>query len=125
MKFVFNRDRTIASVFGHVIHFPKGVPTHVPPEMHKEVFQAGGVPEGDVDLDEPAAPQGAVEPVDPTERERLMFAAFEKLVLRNRRDDFTASGAPHPKALARELGWMVQNKERDLAWVKFRQGEPA
>lgn len=124
MKFVLNRNRVVASVHGHVINFIKGEPTHVPPEMYQEVIAVGGVPEDDVDLDPPK--RSAVnEPVDPVEREAALFAAFEALVLRNKREDFTAGGQPHPKALARELGWQVSNKERDLTWVKFQTADNA
>lgn len=122
MKFIFPRERTISSVFGHTIHFAKGVPTHVPPEMYREVIAAGGVTEDDVDLDEPKKPSGVQEPVDPVEREKALFAAFEAIALRNKREEFTAGGQPHPKALAKELGWQVPNKERDVAWVKFQTG---
>lgn len=120
MKFVFNRDRTIASVVGHVIHFPKGEPVHVPPEMYAEVLGVGGTPDEELDLDAPAAaPDAKQEPVDPFTREKALFAAFEAMIARAKRDDFTSGNLPHPKALAKELGWRVSNQERDLAWVKF------
>ena len=119
MKFVFARNRVVSSKFGHVIEFPKDVPTHVPPEMYQEVLAVGGVPEDDIDLDPPKT-EGVDEPVDPAAREAALFAAFEALALRNKREEFTAGGQPHQKALAKELGWTVSNKERDLMWVKFK-----
>jgi hypothetical protein len=125
MKFVFQRDKTISSVFGHVIHFSKGVPTHVPPAMYQEVMQVGGVPEEGIDLEPEVSKSGKTEPVDPNERQQQLFAAFEALTIRNRREDFTAGGHPHAKALARELGWQVGNKERDLMWVKFKTADKA
>lgn len=120
MKFVFARDRIVTSRFGHVINFAKGVPTHVPPEMYQEVLAVGGTPEEDIDLDPPKSSDGKDEPVDPVAREAALFAAFSALALRNKREDFTAGGQPHPKALAKELGWSISNKERDLMWVKFK-----
>lgn len=119
MKFVFPRDKTIASVYGHTIHFRKGEPTYVPPEMYREVIAVGGVADEEVDLDAPKG-DGPQEPVLPAERKAAVFKAFEALVLRGKRDDFTAGGQPHPKALARELGWAIQNKERDLLWLDFQ-----
>ena len=119
MKFVFNRARTVSSKYGHVIFFDKGVPTHVPPEMYQEVLAVGGAPEEDIDLD-PPKPDDAEEPTDPVSRRAAMYAAFEALSLRGKREDFTAGGQPHPKALAKELGWQVSNKERDLMWVDFK-----
>lgn len=125
MKFVFPRDRVVSSVYGHVIHFRKGVPTHVPPEMHREVAAVGGVPEDGAEFDFDPEPQakGVIEPTAPDERRAAIFAAFEAMVLRGKREDFTAGGQPHPKALARELGWSLSNKERDLEWVAFQTAE--
>jgi hypothetical protein len=119
MKFVFNRARTVSSKYGHVIFFDKGVPTHVPPEMYQEVLAVGGNPESEIDLD-PPKPDGPEEPTDPVAREAALFSAFESLSLRGKREDFTAGGQPHQKALAKELGWEVSSKERDLMWVKFK-----
>lgn len=119
MKFVFARAKTVASVYGHTIHFPKNEPTHAPPEMYREVVAAGGVSEEELDLDAPKG-DGPQEIVDPVQRKAAVFKAFEALVLRGRREEFTAGGQPHPKALARELGWPVQNKERDVLWLDFQ-----
>jgi hypothetical protein len=120
MKFVFPRDRVVASVYGHVIQFKKGEPTHVPPEMYREVVAVGGVPEEELDLDKPKG-DGPQEPVDPVERKKAIMGAFEALVLRGKREDFTAGGQPHRKALTRELGWQVMDKERDPLWIEFNQ----
>lgn len=125
MNFIFHRNRTVSSVFGHVIGFEKGVPTHVPPEAIKEVIAAGGIPEDEVDPSELVDPKPApavVEPVDPREREKALFTAFEKLTLENKRGSFTAGGTPHMKALTAALGWEVPAAERDEAWAKFQKG---
>lgn len=122
MKFVFHRARTVSSVFGHSIAFEKGVPTHVPPEMYREVMAVGGVPEDELDLDKPA-PTGPQEPVDPVERKAAIFAAYEAMALRNKREEFTAGGQPHLKALAKQLGWSVADKERDLTWAEFKTAD--
>ena len=119
MKFAFQRARTVESVYGHVIHFEKGVPTHVPPEMYREVMAVGGVPEDELDLDKPA-PVGPHEPTDPVERKAAIFAAYEAIALRNKREEFTAGGQPHLKAIAKQLGWSIADKERDLSWAEFK-----
>lgn len=124
MKFVFARAKTVSSVYGHVIHFPKDEPTHVPPEMYAEVMAVGGVPEDELDLD-PPKPGEKQEPIDPIERKKAIFAAFEAIAVRGKREEFTAGGQPHPKALAKELGWSVQNKERDALWVEFQTADKA
>lgn len=120
MNFIMMRDRVVSSVTGHSVSFKKGVATHVPPEMYAEVMAVGAVPEEELPEEEPA--KGPVEPTDPVEREEAVMAAFTTLVTRNVREDFTAGGAPHAKALQRELGWTLHNKERDILWVKFCAG---
>lgn len=122
MNFIFHRDRVIASTSGHILGFKKGVPTHVPPEAIKDVIAAGGMPEDETFDPDPPKGSGPQEPTDPTERQLALFTAFETLIKRNRREDFTAGGMPHQKALAVELGWPVAAKERDAAWVEFHKG---
>lgn len=122
MKFTMSRDRTVNSVLGHTIFFPKGVPTYVPPEMHREVLALGADCEeldASEELAEPTPPEAPEAPSDPTERKKALFEAFDRMVLRNRRGDFTAGGQPHIKVLSKELGWPVGDKERDLEWVEF------
>ena len=120
MKFIMPRDRTVASLTGRAIAFKKGVPVHVPPAMHAEVLNLGAQPE--TELPEDTKPRSR-EPADPAERTKALMAAFEVIVLRNRREDFTAGGVPHAKALLAELGWPVEARARDLAWEQFQQGK--
>lgn len=117
MKFTMHRKRTIASTCGLSIEFEKGVPALVPPAMYAEVIAAGGVPETELPEDE--APEKPTTPDAVAAREKAIFAAFEKITLRNRRNDFTAGGMPHNAVLAQETGWPVEPKERDAAWLKF------
>lgn len=123
MKFVMHRNRTIASLSGLSIEFKKGELTHVPPCMYDEVLAAGGVPE--TEIAEPDPGEGPVEPTDPVARQKAIFAAMETITLRGAREDFTAAGAPHAKALTKHLGWNVDNKERDKAWLAFKTKEDA
>lgn len=119
MKFVMQRNRTIASTSGHAVQFVKGEPTYVPPPMYAEVMAAGAIPEEEIDLDPPQA-GASVEPTDPITRRKAVFDAFEKILLRAQREDFAASGAPHAKAASLLLGWTLGNKERDTLWTEFR-----
>jgi hypothetical protein len=114
---MLSRNRTIASTCGISIDFKKGELHLVPPAMYAEVLAAGGVPEDEIPEDEmpPAAPT----PEQLLDREAAMMKAFKAIVLRNDRNDFTAGGTPHASVLSRDLGWSVQAKERDAAWVKF------
>lgn len=122
MKFVMPRDRIVASVKGHAIQFRKGEPTHVPPELYDEVSAAGGVPEEPLP-EEVIDPARVVEPSDSVARQIALFDAFEVIVLRARREDFTAGGMPHIAVVSSQLGWPVSAKERDLAWGEFKVGK--
>ena len=118
MKFTLQRDRTVASASGHAIEFKKGVPTHVPPEMYSDVIAVGAIPEEELPDDD--VKKASSEPSDPHERNEMIHMAMETIVKRNKREEFTATGAPHVKALAAELGWVVGNKERDIQWAAFQ-----
>lgn len=125
MEFVLNRDKVVVSTKGHCIEFKKGAPVYVPAEMHSEVMAVGALPTED--LPEEATIPSA-EPQDPTERERVIVEAMEKLVLRNNRDDFTASGLPDARALKDLMGFGIHHKERDALWAKVQakqRGEEA
>lgn len=117
MKFVLPRNRTIASTCGISIEFKKGELHLVPPAMYAEVIAAGGVPESELSDDE--LPAKAATPDALAEREAAIFAAYETIVKRNVREEFTAGGMPHNAVLAQVTGWAVAAKERDSTWMKF------
>lgn len=116
-KYVSYRDITVSSVMGHSIEFKKGVPTNCPPTMHAELLAIGILPEDPL-VEEPVV-EGTQAPQDPMAREAALFAAFDKIVLRNAREDFTATGTPHLSVLEKELGWKVDSKERDSQFKKW------
>lgn len=116
-KFMLPRNRTIASTCGLSIEFEKGKLQLVPPAMFAEVIAAGGVPENE--LTEEDLPKKPDSPDALAERKAAMFKAFEDMVARNVREEFTAGGMPHNKVLSEKLGWSVNAKERDAAWVEF------
>jgi hypothetical protein len=113
MNFIMPRDRIVASKFGRSFQFVKGEPLHVPDMCWEEVQAAGAVPESELPVDEnavPPAPQGA-------ERAKAISDAIKKMVLKGERNDFTGSGAPNAAVLSSITGFMVDAKERDLAWA--------
>ena len=115
MKFVMNRNRVVETTKGHVIGFKKGEPTFVPYACYDEVQAAGAVPEEEIPEDPvkvAADPQGG-------DRDALIAAAIEEIVLKNAREDFTAGGAPHAKVISHKVGFTVDAHERDDAWTKF------
>jgi len=117
MKFALHRNLTVSTPLGHSIEFKKGVLTYVPPEAHDAVVAVGAIPEEE--LPEPQVDSGSAEPADPKERRDAVYAAFEKIILRNVREDFAASGSPSAKALNDVLGWPLSAKERTSMWVQF------
>ena len=121
MKFVMMRDRTVTSSLGHAIEFKRGVPTHVPPALYKEVLAQGGVSEDE--LPEEDTGKKTIEPTDPGERSELIREAIKIIVERARREDFGATGAPQVKVLATELGWPVNAQERDIAWAEHQAAD--
>lgn len=118
MNFVLQRNRTVATLRGHVIEFKKGEPTYVPPDCYDEVIAIGAVPEEE--LVEAEQPAGS-EPTELAARRSALFDAFDAIVLRNNSSDFTAGGVPGAKAVAAILGWTPDNKERTDAWNKYRE----
>lgn len=121
MLFVSKRNRMVASTMGHTIEFKAGEPTYVPPLMHKEVMDLGIDPvDDDYDPEADKKASGAVQrPVDPKELQAAVFVAFEKVLARGVREEFDASSAPHVKAVIKETGWKVTQKERDAFWTEF------
>ncbi len=121
-EYVLNRTYVLRSLSGHSVAFEKGVPTFVPNACIREVEAIGGEridAKNGEGLDEPAQkqePQGE-------EREQLILEAFKEIVAKNARDEFTAQGAPHVRALKTLLGFEVDNKERDKVWKKYQAEE--
>lgn len=115
MKFSMNRDRVVETTKGHVIAFKKGVPTFVPYACYDEVQAAGAVPEEELRED----PAKAVAEPQGGDRDALIAAAIEEIVLKNAREDFTAAGVPHAKVISHKVGFTVDAHERDAAWTKF------
>ena len=120
MKFTFQRDRTVESTLGHCIEFKKGVPTYVPPELHRTVYDMGGEPS------EPLAEetkQVVTAPEGATARAEAIEDAIRILVDTNNRDDFTGNGSPQVKSLEALLGWKPDAAERDAAWLAVQAGD--
>ena len=114
---------TVASRSGRSVEFKKGEPTYAPDQMHAELIAVGIVPAEEIP--EPEDDGSIKEPMVPAEREAEVHAAFEKLILRAKRGDFSGTGAPHAAVLAKELGWSIDGKERDVLWQKFQADKAA
>lgn len=118
MNFTLNRNLVHASLMGGAIEFKKGVPTHVPPRMHKEVIGLGAQPAEEIE--EPESTQTQVP--EGSEREELIKLAMQDVVVGNVREEFTAAGAPHAKVLSARVGFTVSPHERDAIWAELKAG---
>lgn len=118
-NFTLHRTFILRTNKGHSIKFVKDQPTWVPPICIEDVIAIGAVPEENVDI----IPEEELPPSDlpPDVRESKLYEAFDTLIARNERGDFTASNQPHCKKLQAIVGFAVTNNERDEVWRKYRQ----
>lgn len=127
--FVSNREINVGSLSGRSILFEKGVPTHVPREMHAEVMEKGILPcdKDGKTLDSEAAPvpeeKGPLlrfPPEDAVEREEAVKAAVQALMARNSPKDFSAGGVPTSAAVSAALGYSVAAADIRPVWDKAK-----
>jgi hypothetical protein len=62
-------------------------------------------------------------PDDKDDRNAMIFAAFDEIITRNDRNEFTAGNAPHAKAVSKVVGWEVTAAERDQAWADYKASQ--
>ena len=118
-EYTLNRNYVLRTRSG-VISFKNGAPTYLPPHMELEARLIGAEPvsgEGP-SLLEPE--KEAARELTPEERHKAMIAAFELLVEKNAREDFTAAGRPAVKAVETLTGFDVDSREVDGAWTAWR-----
>lgn len=118
-EFVLNRTFTVRTTNG-VISFIKGEPTHVPPNMHRDIIALGGVRAdgSDVDMSEAAVITKPV--VVGVERQDELFAAFGLIVEKNDSKDFTGQGVPSVKAVEKIVSFDVDRAELAEAWAEYK-----
>lgn len=118
--YILNRNYLHRSTLGHTIRFEKGQPTFVPNECQREVVALGAER---VDGDTPS-PLGEEPQFEPTpvgsDREALVFAAFDEIVARNDSKEFSASGAPSVKAVEKLVKFEIDRKELVELWGAYR-----
>lgn len=119
MNYVLNRNYTLITTKGRSIHFVKGVPTHVPPNMVRDVVALGATPEDGSDPNIELEPNVKQAPQDPTVRLPAIRKAVLAVVERGEREDFTGAGHPHEKAVSKEAGFRVASKEVAQVWQQL------
>lgn len=120
MKFVMQRKFTLRTRLGHCVSFERGVPTHVPPLLHREAIAAGAVPEDQAILTQFEAQDEVVrrDPVmNPELRDKTIVNALKTMRERNLRGYFNAQGLPSLKQLEILCGFEVDKHERDRLWA--------
>lgn len=124
--FTLHRNYRFISDTGHSIYFEKGVPTHVPPVLHRAVQAFGAIPvEGDVEsiLGDEATKKQEV-PME--ERNRQLIDAFKKLQEHNGRGDFTGQGIPSVTALKKIIiDFDPDKKEVEALWQLYIEDQNA
>lgn len=121
MNYVLNRNYTLITTKGRSIQFIKGVPTHVPPNMIRDVVALGATPEDGSDPNLELEPNVKQAPQDPTVRLPLITTAVKVVIERGEREDFTGAGHPHEKAVSREAGFRVATKEISQVWQQLNE----
>lgn len=124
-KFVLNRDYDLVSTLGASVSFKKGVPAFVPPQLHKAVIDIGAeAVEGEAETEEGQEDAAvAKRPKLKADRIAQLNAAYEAIVLRAKKEDFTLENVPHASVVSKEVGWAVDAKERDDTWAAFAAGK--
>lgn len=117
--FKLNRNYKLISLSGHTVEFVKGEKTFVPNVVVPEVVAIGG--ERLDDEQDAHLPEEVAAPAELSSEERTakLYDTFRDMMKRNVRGDFTGQGLPNIKALSKQAGFEVENKERDDAWYAF------
>jgi hypothetical protein len=123
--FTLHKNYVMGTASGHRIGFEKGKSVWVPPSCVANAVAIGAQPveplAAEVDVIPPEKPEEKV--LTEQQKQAQFFAAFEKLLLRSNRGDFTASGLPHLKQLETLLGFPVAQQERDDYWTKYNESK--
>ena len=118
--FTLNRNFALSTTKGHSVNFKKGERTWVPQGIIAEAMGVGAIPEDLAVVEALTQETPERKSIDAEKRKDLIFAAFEKLMLRAGRGDFSASGHPHPRKLEELLGFEMHQKEREGLWEEYR-----
>jgi hypothetical protein len=117
--FTLHRNYVLRTTKGHSVSFVKDEPAYVPPICVEDAVAIGAQPVNDGDGD--VIPEEAPEVVlTQAQRMEKIYEAFETMVRRKERADFTGNGIPNIRKLEMLVGFEVHAKERDNAWKEFR-----
>jgi len=113
------RDFTVRTMAGHTLHFKKGEPRFVPPEVRHLMTEHAIMPVSD-DIPVVEAEEKTPPPAGDTRRERI-YEAVKMLVELNDPNEFTAGGIPKTSSVSKVAGFTVDASERSTAWERHLQ----
>ena len=121
-EFVLNRNHLMITRAGFTVHFKKGEPTFVPTPVIKDAIAIGATR---IDAEQGAEFDVTPAPPEPTaqEREETLVSCMRSMAEKNIREDFTAQGVPHLKAVEKYTGIVISGRERDALWDTYRAQE--
>lgn len=117
--FILNRNYALSTTKGHSVNFKKGEKTWVPQGIVTEALAIGAIPEKPIDVLSPE--EAALREMTTEDRQKKVFEAFEKLLLRGARGDFAANGQPAHKKVEEIAGFDLEIKEREALWHAYNQ----
>ena len=124
--FTLHKTVLMSTTTGHGVNFKKGEAVWVPHVCVQQALSLGAQPVDPEVLESvevPNTPPPAPVLLTPDQKQKAFFDAFEKLLLRSARGDFTASGLPHIKQLEPLIGFPVSQPERDDYWTKYNESK--
>lgn len=120
-QFTMHRNFTLRTTKGHTIVFVKDKPVWVPPMCLQDALAVGAKPVDDLPFEVLPEETGPPPDLSPEQRQEKMHAAFNDILTRNVRTEFTASGMPHIRRINELVGFDVSNAERDVAWKAYME----
>ena len=124
--FTLHKTVLMSTTTGHGVNFIKGEAVWVPQVCVPNALALGAQPVDPQVVETVEVPNAAAPtptPLTPEQKQKAFFDAFEKLLLRSARGDFTASGLPHIKQLEPMIGFPVSPPERDDYWTKYNESK--
>lgn len=128
--FVARRDYMLRTTQGACLTFEKGVPTHVPKQLHSLALEKGLLPCDEAGKEVDVAAAHEVMPAElkllqapesAEDRNAAILKALTEIVKRNSSKDFGGNNIPNVDSVVLALGWRVDAKEIRNVWNTHRE----
>lgn len=122
IKMVSQRNFTLRSTTGHVVHFEANQPTPVPESLYAEALRYNIVPVAErPDLDPDGALNGGRVQITGSLKDALVLGAIDEIVQRNNTEDFGGSRQPKAKAIETLCGIKLAGTELSKYYDTYRE----